>query len=219
MSRLRNSLTDTNVTGGGVGPTGATGATGPTGATGATGSTGATGPTGPTGATGATGATGPAGATGSSGTLSLVDVTLTGVSQSSTYSGVTSGTVSNMTDGNTATGTGTNAGVGQWLEVSWSGSKLIGAVRLSAGTIPVWGGTATYIAFYATGRILQYYDGTNWKPWITMSPAGFELSDSGANITLVFPGPLVYATKMRILTINNNYVAATGFVPMELVVA
>ena len=213
MSRLRNSLTDTNVTGGGTGPTGATGATGPTGATGATGSTGATGPTGPTGATGATGATGPAG----SGTLTLRDVTLTGVSQSSTYSGVTSGSVSNMTDGNTATGTGTNAGVGQWLEVSWSGSKIISAVRLSAGSIPVWGGTAAYMSFAYTVRILQYYDGTNWKPWITQTPLGMELSDSGTAVTMVYTGPTVNTTKMRILTINNTYVAATEFVPQELV--
>ena len=61
MSRFRNSLVDSNVTGGSPGATGATGSAGPTGATGATGPSGATGSTGSTGSTGPTGATGSAG--------------------------------------------------------------------------------------------------------------------------------------------------------------
>lgn len=53
-----NSITITNLGGGGVGIRGATGATGATGAIGATGATGVTGATGATGVKGATGATG-----------------------------------------------------------------------------------------------------------------------------------------------------------------
>jgi hypothetical protein len=155
------------------------------------------------------------------GTLTVADVVITAVTQSSTYAGATSGTVSNMTDADGATGTGTSNGANEWIAVEWTAPKLIVGVRIGSGTITGFGATSGYNLPSATQRIYQYWDSvaSAWRNWIVLST---ELgpSSSGVEQFAAFSGLPVTTTKLRIYSPTSGvYHAVTEFVPLELKIA
>lgn len=154
---------------------------------------------------------------GGGGTLTRADVALSAVSQSSTYAGTTSATVSNMTDGDPMTGTGTGNDIGAYIQVEWPTQKLICAVRLGFGTLAGFGSTWSYGQPSALHRHIQYWNGAAWVRWISSGGSGGFLSNVVPEATEYAAAP-VLTTKLRLVAISGppDYVALTEFVPIEL---
>lgn len=91
------------------------------------------------------------------------------ISQSSTYSGVTSATIANMSDADTAassTGTGTNNGAEEWVKIDLGAAHTIISVMVGGGNLLNWG----RIAAYLNNAKLQYSnDDSTWTDAITIS--------------------------------------------------
>lgn len=128
-------------------------------------------------------------------------------SQSSTYSGVSAASSSNMRDANTnpaanaATGTGTTNTGSQWIQLDLGASKPVLLVEVGGGNIPGWGVVATYL----NGALLQYSDdGSTWSNAITIS----GVSDSSP-LDRQFWIPSTTARYWRLQ--RNGYLATATF--------
>lgn len=128
-------------------------------------------------------------------------------SQSSTYSGVSAASSSNMRDVNTnpaanaATGTGTTNTGSQWIQLDLGASKPVLLVEVGGGNIPGWGVVATYL----NGALLQYSDdGSTWSNAITIS----GVSDSSP-LDRQFWIPSTTARYWRLQ--RNGYLATATF--------
>lgn len=121
-------------------------------------------------------------------------------SQSSPYPGVTPATFANLTDGNGATGTGTNAGGLQWIEADFGALTPISAVTVAGGNLPGWGGVAGYL----NGASVQLSsDRATWTTVATIT----GITDSGGDRTQTFTFSTVSARYARIAI--NGWLATT----------
>ncbi|NJO66445.1 MAG: discoidin domain-containing protein [Leptolyngbyaceae cyanobacterium RM1_405_57] len=116
---------------------------------------------------------------------------------------MTAGSYSTLTDGNATTGHGTNNGTTEWIEADFGQPKLVSSVTVGGGSIPSWGGVATYL----NNRTIRYSnDRVNWT--IAVNITG--VTDSGATqfkkFTLDSP---VSARYWRIF--SSGYLATTEF--------
>lgn len=133
-------------------------------------------------------------------TASLSALTYT-FSQSSVMAGAT-GSYANLTDGNSATGAGTDAtGAFSWLKADLGANKIISRVKLWGGSIPGWGDTSVYLK----GALLECStDDTNW---VILVPVLTGVVNANA---VVFAVPPIQARYVRIQ--RPSYVGVTEFV-------
>lgn len=133
-----------------------------------------------------------------SGPLSALSYTF---SQSSVMAGA-SGSYANLTDGNSATGAGTDAtGAFSWLKADLGANKIISRIKLWGGAIPGWGDTSVYLK----GAMLECStDDTNW---IILIPVLTGVVSANA---VIFAIPAISARYVRIN--RPSYLGATEFV-------
>lgn len=123
-------------------------------------------------------------------------------SQSSVFSGLAA-TATNMRDGLTTTGAGTNSGGTQWIRADLGSAKNISKVTLRGGNITGWGVVAPYL----NGAVIQYsIDGsTGWTTVATVS----GISDAGSAPPVDFVFTPVSARYWRISI--SGYLATSEF--------
>lgn len=122
------------------------------------------------------------------------------LSQSSIYPGTPNGSYANLTDNDTATGTGTNGG-DSWIKATFPSPVLVTAVTCSGGYVPNFGPSTPY------GSLQYSTDDTAWTTVLTIS----EVSSSGANITKKFTLPTPTEAKYWRIYAPSNYLSITEF--------
>lgn len=123
-------------------------------------------------------------------------------SQSSVYATGLAATATNMRDGLTTTGAGTNSGT-EWIRADLGSAKNISRVTLRGGNITNWGAVAAYL----NGAVIQYsLDGsTGWTTVATVS----GISDAGSAPPVNFDFTGVSARYWRIS--KTGFLATSEF--------
>lgn len=111
------------------------------------------------------------------------------------------GSYTNLTDGNSATGAGTDAtGSFSWLKADLGSTKILNRVKLWGGSIPGWGDTSVYLK----GATLEC--STDDSNWIILIPVLTGVVNANA---VTFAIPQIQARYVRIS--RPSYVGATEF--------
>lgn len=125
------------------------------------------------------------------------------VSQSSLAAGATAATTANLRDSTANTGTGTNAGALEWIQVDLGSAQSVGMIEVAGGTLAGFGAVAPALS----GRVVQSSDDN--ATWTTRASVP-SLNDSGASAYASFAP--VSARYWRLATTTSGQaVAATRF--------
>lgn len=122
--------------------------------------------------------------------------------QSSVYGGLAA-TTTNMRDGNSTTGAGTDVtpGAPSSIQADLGSVKSVDRVVLSGGTIAGWGGVAQYL----NSAKLQYHNGSSWVDILTIS---------GVTNTTPFEKEFAFTAVstryLRIVTVYNSWNLSTS---------